>query len=187
MIIEPGALKFVRSFAHYAGRNPFTMKVLRICLFLSIIVVLFSSANAAEKLDQFAAAYAGAKTEAQKRLVCIEAIDAGVVRGGVSIDVLKRVFGPDFEDFGMDSRSNRLAMVNFVAPWRSTNALVSDVYRGWYLAVSYMADGAVLTYHLSNLGKESAMVVPSERKADRNQDIGLPIPSVDSDESKKKK
>jgi len=47
----------------------------------------------------------------------------------------------DFEDFGMDSRSNRLARVNFVSPWRSTNPLVSDVYRGWYLDVSYTADG----------------------------------------------
>jgi hypothetical protein len=165
------------------------MKILRIRLLLSIIVIVmpFLSVNAAEKLNQFAAAYARAKTEVEKRTVCIEAIDAGVVRGGVSIEVLKRVFGSDFEDSGIDSRSNRLARVNFVSPWRSTNPLVSDVYRGWYLAVSYTADGAVFSYHLSNLGKESTMAIPSERKADRKPDIGLPIPSVESGESKKKK
>jgi hypothetical protein len=163
------------------------MRTLRSWLLLNIAVMVVTTANGTEKADQFAAAYARAKTEVQKRSVCINAIDAGVVRAGAPVDVLKKIFGQDFEDFGADSKSNRLAIVHFVPPWRSTNQMVSDVFRGWYFAVTYTPHGAVLNYHLSNVGKESAMAVPSERGKAGEQDTGLPVPSLTPDGTNRQK
>ena len=160
------------------------MKTCTALLLISLIASTCLSGEASDvTVDHFVAKYRKAKTEFQKRDVCIALIDAGVLYDGSPIADVKKVFQQDFLDQGpADHVNDRLTMVDFVPPKHSTDTRVSTFETGWYLSITYReTDGSVVRYCLSNLGinlNPAAMRRQMERQRREqgtNLDIGLPV------------
>jgi hypothetical protein len=148
------------------------------CVALCLAVCF--SAVGADSLNSLAIKYKQCKVEAEKRALCVEALDEGVIGTGTPIADIKRVFQKDFEECGLDANGkDNAAIVHFVPPLRSTNSLVSDLWRGWYLALTYNKDGIVMTYYITNMGKEAAVKAGLKRR-NRN-DSGPGLPRVDNE------
>jgi len=108
--------------------------------------------------------------------VCIELIDADVLYSGANVDDIKRVFQEDFEDMGFGDRSNKLAIVHFVKPVRSSNPMEATEWTGWYLSITYRENGAILDYSLGNESKSRSMRLQYERqKSNGRIDVGIPV------------
>ena len=149
------------------------------------IIMLALDSNATDPVDRFVAKYKKARTETQKRSIAIEVIDAEVLYMWASIEDVRKIFKPDFEEMGIDTGSNRLAIVHFVPPVRLSNPMASEIWTGWYLSLSYKPDGSIINYHLSNAGKESSMRTlynKQKNRTDKVRDIGLPPLKGDSNE-----
>src|ERR1700747_2837990 len=64
-----------------------------LCLVLSF---LSGTTVRAAQVDRFAKAYRAARTEIERRAVCLEAIDAGVIAVGRSVAVVDAIFGTSY-------------------------------------------------------------------------------------------
>src|SRR5437764_7219520 len=66
--------------------------------FISLsVVMVFATSEAMDNIvEQFAIQYKQAKSEAQRRTLCIKAIDEGIVSRGVPIATIDRLFGTAF-------------------------------------------------------------------------------------------
>ena len=159
------------------------MKTYLVCLLIGLVTSICLSVGASDAVvDRFVIKYKSAKTEIQKRTICIDLIDKGVLYDGSPVADLRRVFQNDFLEAGMaDQTNNGLAIVYFVPPDHTANPMVQVANTGWYLAITYREnDGSVIHYHLSNEGKDlntAALHRQLERQQMENRinmDIGLP-------------
>jgi hypothetical protein len=146
---------------------PLPLTNMKPLLLIVIILTTSSCINAAPpdaSLEQFISRYKQAKTEIQKRTVCIDLIDADLLYEGANIDEIEQVFKNDFEDMGTDDRGNRIAIVHFVPPTRSTNQIASDISTGWFLSMSFQKNGTIVHYSLSNEGKQRSMILQIQKQ-----------------------
>jgi hypothetical protein len=129
--------------------------LLRLTIITCISVCMLAMASSDDDINDFAKRYAHAKSELEKRTVCIEAIDKGVVARGISIRNVKLLFGPDLtEKVGVDQDGASYGIVDFIRPKKAeAGKAVSDYVAGWYLVIYYDQSGLVLNYHLSNVHK----------------------------------
>jgi hypothetical protein len=147
-----------------------------------LLLYLFGSVclgvHASDTVDSFVVRYEQAKTEVQKRTVCIELIDSGFLYLGASVNDVKKVFKNDYEDMGKDEPGYRSGLVHFVPPKRFSNPLESGIRTGWFLSVKYReSDGAIVHYFLTNESIETSTRLKYERKkreGKQDEDPGLP-------------
>jgi hypothetical protein len=103
--------------------------------------------------ERFKLDYLKAKTDKERRNICLEAIDQGVIARGKPLSTVKEIFGEDFsEDIGKDADGFSYGIVNFSKPIKG-GPDTSDFFVGWYMTVYYDKSGYIYKYHLSNLHK----------------------------------
>ena len=104
-------------------------------------------------IDRLARAYRAARTEFERRAVCLDAIDVGEIAGGSSVAVIDAIFGTTYArklPRGIDLETG---VVDFHPPQLSGSDRVASSYSGWYLAFKFDSAGRLENYYLSNWHK----------------------------------
>ena len=105
------------------------------------------------EIDRFSKAYRAASTEFDRRTVCLEAIDSGVVARGRPVAVIDAIFGTAYAKKLPRGDELETGVVHFHPPLASGNDAMASAYAGWYLAFQFDSAGTLQNYHLSNLHK----------------------------------
>jgi hypothetical protein len=114
--------------------------------------------------------YQAAKSESERRAVCLRAIDEGLIHSGVHISLIDEVFDTHFaEKLPTGQVPSQGAAVNFAPQAPSTpksdgGVMQASDYVGWYLALQYDQQGNVLKYYLSNVHKSPGASIPESRQ-----------------------
>jgi hypothetical protein len=123
-----------------------------LCLVLSLLCCTSGRAAQPDKeIDRLARAYRAARTEFERRAVCLDVIDAGVVARDRSVAVVDAVFGTTYarklppEGGGLET-----GVVDFHPSPPSPRDAVQIAYIGWYLAFEFDSAGRLQNYYLSN-------------------------------------
>jgi hypothetical protein len=105
-----------------------------------------------KEVERLARAYRAARTEFERRGVCLDAIDAGVVARGRSVAVVDAVFGTTYarklppEGGGLEK-----GVVDFHPSPPSRSDALQAAYIGWYLGFEFDSAGKLQNYYLSNV------------------------------------
>ena len=106
--------------------------------------------------------YAAAKSELERRDVCLQAIDEGVVgtSGPVHVSTVDAIFGTSMaSELPSRKRHSRIAVVHFSdhgskalgAAEKIATSSDNGERNGWFLSVEYYYDGNIAAYYLTNL------------------------------------
>ncbi len=108
-----------------------------------------------KEIDRLAKAYRAARTEFDRRTVCLDAIDAGVIARGRPVAVVDAIFGTDYVSKLPTGSELETGVVDFHPLTRPPSDKVAVAYghTGWYLAFKFDSSGTLQDYHLSNLHK----------------------------------
>jgi hypothetical protein len=106
-----------------------------------------------KEIDRFAKAYRAAQTEFERRAVCLDAIDAGVVARGRPVAVVDAIFGTAYARKMPAGIALESGVVDFhpLPPPPSNN--VQAAFIGWYFGFEFDSAGKLQNYSLSNLHK----------------------------------
>jgi hypothetical protein len=127
--------------------------VLILCLVLSFLCgASVRAAQPDREIDRFAKAYRAAQTEFERRAVCIEAIDAGVIAVGSPVAVVDAIFGTSY----VKKRRPRLheletGTVDFHPLPPPPRDDIQAGHVGWYFGFSFDSAGKLANYSLSNV------------------------------------
>ena len=104
-------------------------------------------------VDRLAKAYRAARTEFERRAVCLDAIDAGVIADGSSVAVVDAIFGTTYARRLPRGRELGDGIVRFhpLPPPPSDKIQAAEV--GWYFVFKFDSTGRLQNYYLSNLHK----------------------------------
>jgi hypothetical protein len=90
--------------------------------------------------------YESARTEDERRAVCLRAIDEGVIATLKEVATIDGVFGTHFaQDLPSRKERTRKVGINFASPNSAPESL------GWRLVVEYFHDGSISNYYLTNV------------------------------------
>ena len=104
--------------------------------------------------DRLATAYRAARTELERRAVCLEAIDEGVVARGRSVAVVDAVFGTNYaKKLPRPGGELEWGVVDFHPLPPPPSDTISAAREGWYLAFEFDSEGTVQNYYLSDVHK----------------------------------
>ena len=120
-------------------------------LFFSISFLLANAKgqDIDSKIDHFAKTYQEAKSADQRRTLCIEAMDNGLLKKGDSIKVIDRMFHTNYANYFIGKDEDGGWAVIYFAP-QHQDGYNQILAVGWYLAVKYDRDRVIQDYHLSN-------------------------------------
>jgi hypothetical protein len=104
-------------------------------------------------VDRLTSAYRAARTDSERRAVCLEAIDAGVIAGGRSVAVVDAVFGTTYSKKLPAGTELEAGVVDFHPSPPSPSNKTAAAYVGWYLAFRFDSAGKLQNYYLSNVHK----------------------------------
>ena len=125
-----------------------------LCLVLSFLYgTSVTGAQPDKEVDRLAKAYRAARTEVERRALCIDAIDAGVVARDRSVAVVDAVFGTTYARKLPRGSKLETGVVDFHPPLPSGSDAVASAHTGWYLAFEFDSTGRLQNYYLSNLHK----------------------------------
>ena len=125
-----------------------------LCLVLSFVNGTSARGDSGEKIDRLAKAYRAARTELERRAVCLDAIDAGVVARDRPVAVVDLIFGTTYaKKLPPAGGGLEAGVVDFHPPLPSGSDAVASAYIGWYLAFEFDSTGKLQNYYLSNLHK----------------------------------
>jgi hypothetical protein len=126
-----------------------------LCLVLSLLHdTSVRGAQQDKEIDRLARAYRAARTELERRTVCLEAIDAGVVARGRSVKVIDAVFGTTYARKRPPAGGElEWGFVDFHPLPPPPSDAMSAAYIGWHLAFQFDSAGTLQNYYLSNLHK----------------------------------
>jgi len=126
-----------------------------LCLVLSFLYgTNVMGAQPDKQVDRLAAAYRGARTEFERRAVCIDAIDAGIVARGRSVAVVDAVFGTTYaRKLPIKGSGLEWGVIDFHPPLESGSDKEASGFIGWFLAFQFYPDGTIENYYLSNVHK----------------------------------
>jgi hypothetical protein len=124
-----------------------------LCLVLSLpYSTSMRGAHPDKEIDRLASAYRAARTEFERRAVCLDAIDAGVVARGRSVGVVDAVFGTTWiRKLPPAGGGLETGVVHFHPSPPSPGDAVQAAYIGWYLAFEFDSAGTLQNYYLSNV------------------------------------
>jgi hypothetical protein len=153
------------------------MKTILNWFFAILFILVVRPTLAGPDLQSFVSKYRGAKTEKQKRDLCIKLIDSDILYSGSDVGDLRTVFQKDFREMGMDASSNLLALVQFVPPIAPSIPGYPAVSTGWYLSITYRTNGSVIHYCLSNESKvrSAKLLYEKQLKSGEKIDVDLPV------------
>jgi hypothetical protein len=107
-----------------------------------------------KEIDRLAKAYRAASTEFERRAVCLEAIDAGVIAVGRSLAVVDAIFGTSYAKKRRPPRHElETGVVDFHPLPPPTRNDVQAAHVGWYFGFSFDSAGQLADYSLSNVQK----------------------------------
>ena len=106
-----------------------------------------------KEIDRLAKAYRAARTESERRAICLDVIDAGVIARGHSVAVVDAIFGTNYAGKLPPGSELAAGVVDFHPPLLSGSDRVSSGSIGWYLAFKFDSAGRLENYYLSNLHK----------------------------------
>jgi hypothetical protein len=113
-----------------------------------------TGAQADKDIERFATAYRAARTQIERRAVCLAAIDAGVVARDRSVVAIDAVFGTSYArklpPAGGDLESGVVEFQPLPPP--PSNAFAA-AHLGWYLAFQFDSAGKVQNYYITNVHK----------------------------------
>jgi hypothetical protein len=115
-------------------------------------------------------AYSDAKSEQEKRAVCLRTIDDGLIGVGKNVAVIDKIFSTNFES-EMPVATERVKRKSLLFAEQASIPQVpgklndSVAYVGSYLAVEYDSAGSILNYYLSNIHKGGS------RRTDANVNV----------------
>lgn len=126
-----------------------------LCLVLSFLCgTSVSGAPPDKEVARLAAAYRAARTEFERRTVCLDAIDAGIVARGRSVADVDAVFGTTFaKKLPGKGAGLEWGVVHFHPPLESGSDKKASGYIGWFLAIQFYSDGTLENYYLTNVHK----------------------------------
>ena len=105
-------------------------------------------------VDRLARAYQQAQTDLDRRTVCLEAIDAGLVARGHSVAVVDAVFGTTYaKKLPRAGGELEWGVVEFHPMPPPPSDAMAAVHIGWFLAFQFDSTGEVQNYYLSNVHK----------------------------------
>jgi hypothetical protein len=124
----------------------------------------FSGSNKPEGTEKVSTAelrrlYEAAKSQYERRAVCLRAIDEGLIRRGAPVSAIDEIFGTRFaSDLPTEEEAIRKSWILFAeqfSPPPAPNGQVTIAigYVGWYMAFAYDRGGAIQNYFLTNLHK----------------------------------
>jgi hypothetical protein len=128
-----------------------------LCLVLSFLCgTSLTGAQPDKEIDRLAKAYRAARTEFERRTVCREAIDAGVIAEGRSVAVVDAIFGTAYAKklprvgTGLDA-----GVVRFhpLPPPPSSGPHIQAATTGWFFVFEFDSAGRLESYYLTNLHK----------------------------------
>ena len=106
-----------------------------------------------KEIDRLARSYRAARTEFERRAVCLDAIDAGVVARGRPVAVIDAVFGTTYARKLPPAGGLETGVVHFHPSLPSGSDAAASAYIGWYLAFEFDSTGRLQNYSLSNVHK----------------------------------
>jgi hypothetical protein len=126
-----------------------------LCLALSLLYGTSVRGSQPDKqIDRLARAYRAARTEFERRAVCLDAIDAGVVARGRSVAVVDAVFGTTWaRKLPPAGGELEWGVVEFHPLPPPPSDAMSAVRIGWYLAFEFDSTGKLQNYYLTNVHK----------------------------------
>lgn len=127
-----------------------------VCSVLALLVVSTSAwgtvpGNKAEnEIERLARAYRAARTEGERRAVCLDAIDEGVVARDRPVADVDAIFGTSYAGRLPRGGGLETGVVNFHPSPPPPNNSYQAAHIGWYLAFEFDSAGRVQNYYLSN-------------------------------------
>ena len=125
-----------------------------LCLVLGLLYG--SSVRAAQldkEIERLAKAYRAARTEFDRRAVCLDAIDKGVIADLRPVADVDAIFGTTYAKKLPHGSELETGVVDFHSPLLSGSDREASGYIGWYLAFKFNSAGKLENYYLSNWHK----------------------------------
>jgi hypothetical protein len=104
-------------------------------------------------VEQLKRRYDIAKTEFERRDVCLQAIDQGVIYRGGPVSAVDAIFGTHFASKLPEAGESNYGSVDFIPFVASPDNSTAAGHFGWYLFVEYSTSGKIVNYYLTNLHK----------------------------------
>jgi hypothetical protein len=127
-----------------------------LCLALSLVCGnnVTGSAQPDEQIGRLAKAYRAARTESERRAVCLDAIDAGIVARGRSVAVVDAVFGTAYaKKLPPAGGGHEFGIVEFHPLPAPPSDAVGAAHVGWYFTFEFDSAGKLQNYYLTNVHK----------------------------------
>lgn len=107
-----------------------------------------------KEIERLAKAYRTARTDFERRAVCLEAIDVGAIARGRPVADVDAIFGTNYSR-KLPPVGGELehGVVDFHPQLRSPRDDVQVAFIGWYFGFKFDSNGTVQDYCLSNLHK----------------------------------
>ena len=104
-------------------------------------------------IEELKRLYDSAKTEYERRDVCLRAIDQGTIYRDGPVSALDTIFGTHFASKLPRAGESNYGSVQFVpfVPSPDNSKAAGNV--GWRLSVEYSTTGKIVNYYLTNLHK----------------------------------
>lgn len=100
--------------------------------------------------------YEEATSEAERRALCLRAIDEGTIRLGVPISTIDGIFGTRFAaTLPSGKKVMKSGLVDLALSAPGTDRSQAAPTNGWALVVFYDSEGTIASYRLTNLCKEN--------------------------------
>jgi hypothetical protein len=130
------------------------MRIL-ICIFILISSLPLVADNSSDKrVSELHRKYAKASTPEERRAICIEAIDLGIIDQDVHVSVLDQIFGSELSKrIPHKAQDLKWGAIHFSPQEEQRGRPIQIPYVGWYLAVQFDSRGQIDDYYLSNLHK----------------------------------
>jgi len=126
-----------------------------LCLVLSFMNGTSARGQQPDKeIDRLAKAYHAARTEFERRAVCLEAIDTGVIAVGRPLAVVDAIFGTSYvKKRRPPLHELETGIVEFHPLPPPPRNDVQAAHVGWYFGFSFDSAGRLADYSLSNIHK----------------------------------
>jgi hypothetical protein len=131
------------------------MKTLLFFGILSVGSILMLAMLPQSTIHDFAQKYDGARTERERLMVCIDAVDKKIIFRTGQVRVIDQVFGTRYSE-SLPAKGNPFArgFVHFSdQPAPHPSNAYARPYVGWYFTFEFDHTGSIQSYYFSNLHK----------------------------------
>lgn len=111
-----------------------------------------SSEPNSETISRLSSRFRVAKNQYERRLVCIEAIDQGLIASGKDVQIVKEIFGTPsgFEKLRPGETSVVPVFFNVEQIMRESKPNATAALSGWYFFCKYDSEMQIVKYYVTN-------------------------------------